>query len=90
MINPLLFALLAAAPAGPVVEDIGNGQFRIVVSKRGLGADQILQATAETMEAAERVCRGHGTPVEIGRGEIVVNRGGGLQMVSIYACRASG
>jgi hypothetical protein len=88
MILHAALALLAAAPAAPVIEELADGQFRITVSERGMDADHIMSAQLRLMRAAAQRCSGRGEPREIGQGQIVINANGGLAMISVYTCAA--
>lgn len=90
MIAPVLaFALLAAAaPEPPRVETLPNGQFRVIVAKRGMSADPFVRAVLESRAEAARRCQGRGGAVEVGSGQINALPDDRWEMISTYACEA--
>ena len=90
MIVPAVaFALLAAAaPEPPRVETLPNGQFRVIVAKRGMSSERFIGAVLESRAEAARRCQGRGAPVEVGSGQINALPDERWEMVSTYACEA--
>ena len=88
--------LLAAAQSAPPardlrVEELPNGQFRIIVSKRGMGTDQLanamIRAELETRAEAARRCQGLGGLVAVDRGQITILQNERWETAQTFACR---
>ena len=80
--------LAAAAPESPRVETLPNGQFRVIVAKRGMSSERFIGAVLESRAEAARRCQGRGNPIEIGSGQINALPDERWEMVSTYACEA--
>ena len=95
MLAALLGLLTAAQPAqsarGLRVEELPNGQFRIIVANRGMGANQLanamVRAELETRAEAARRCQGLGGPVPVDRGQITILQNERWESVQTFACR---
>ena len=86
-----LVLLAAAQPAPPArgarVEELPNGQFRVIVAKRGISAEPMIRAELETRAAAARRCEGQGGAVPVDRGSINVMQNERWEMTSTFTCR---
>ena len=92
-----LLALLAAAQASPParglrVEELSNGQFRIIVANRGTSdpgrmADAMIRAEIATRAEAARRCADRGGPVPVDRGSINAMENEIWETVQTFACR---
>jgi hypothetical protein len=89
-----LFALLAAAQSSPPapglrVEELPDGQFRVIVTKRGRGTDpnQMLRSEQELRAEAVRRCEGQGGPAQTDRGYINLLSDNRWENASTFACR---
>ena len=89
-----VLGLLAAAQAAPPatglrVEELPNGQFRIIVTKRGRGTDpnQMLRSELELRAEAARRCEGRGGAVQVDRGFINLLPDNRWENASTFACR---
>jgi hypothetical protein len=91
-----VFALLAAVQVTPParglrVEELPNGQFRIIVANRGMSTSQLtngmIRSEMETRAEAGRRCQGLGGPVPIDRGSINVMADNRWETIQTFACR---
>lgn len=96
MLTALL--ILAAAQSAPPatglrVEELSNGQFRIIVTRRGANArpaalaDAMIRAEMETRTEAARRCQGLGGPVPVDRGSINVMADNRWEAIQTFTCR---
>jgi len=89
----LLAAVQAAPPArGLRVEELSNGQFRVIVANRGMNrpsqmADAMIRAEIATRAEAARRCADRGGPVPLDRGSINVMANEIWETVQTFACR---
>ena len=88
----LLAAVQSTPPArGLRVEELPNGQFRIIVANRGMGADQLangmIRSEQQTRAEAARRCADQGGPVPVDRGSINVMADNRWETIQTFACR---
>ncbi len=92
-----ILAALQSAPASPGlrVEELPNGQFRIIVTRRGSNADPsaladaMIRVEVEMRREATRHCADRGGPAAVDRGQINLLPEHRWETVRTFACRAS-
>jgi hypothetical protein len=92
-----MLAAVQSTPASPDlrVEDLHNGQFRIIVSRRGSNADPsaladaMIRVEVEMRREAARLCAELGGPVAVDRGQINLLPEHRWETVQTFACRTS-
>ena len=96
MIAFMLGLMAAVQPAPPArglrVEELSNGQFRIIVANRGMSrpadmANAMIRAEAATRAEAARRCADRGGPVPVDRGSINVMANEIWETVQTFGCR---
>lgn len=99
MIAAFLGLLVAAqsSPALPAlrVEELPDGQFRVIVTMRGPSndptrlAEQMIQAEGAIRTEAARRCQNSGGPVPVDRGQMNILQDRRWESISTFTCRTA-
>ena len=91
-----MLAAVQSTQASPAlrVEELPNGQFRIIITRRGSNsnpsalANAMMRVEVEMRTEAARYCADRGGPVAVDRGQINLLPEHQWETVGTYACRA--